>query len=276
MRSLTFWLKVTRPLQVIATMLGAWIVALLSNGPLWLTSTKLAAAGSMGLCCLGASLFHYGAAHRMYARKQWDFVEVDRPEVLVGFGLTAMFAAIGLAWLFLPRICVVISAFNLIAIVLYARVLSRTWLTKNIVIGLVCTTPVLVGWLSGHRINPALPYLIGIILCTYIAREIIKDIHDLQANNGIRVTLPMRIGIRSARLIAAGFILLGYLCLFLVGSILSRSATIAILPLIVSFVTYGATFASLVFNKYPGACPRLITVGTWSLMFAALAVRIST
>ena len=203
-RALWFY-KVTRPVQFIAAAFGTWVVALLSNGPDPVSSNKVAASVAMGLTVLAASIFHYGAANRMYARKVWDLVKVENPAGLIVTGLVIFVASCLVAAVYLPWECSAIATIDAIIVVLYARVLSKRWITKNTVIAFACTTPILMGWLAGHRLHPVVPYAIAISFSAYLAREIVKDIQDIRANQGIRVTLPIQIGVVGAMRIAGIF-----------------------------------------------------------------------
>lgn len=252
-----FLWKVTRPIQFLTAFMGTWCVALLSNAP---TSYRLYASLVMGLICLGASLFHYGAARKMYARKDWDLVQVNHPALLVLSGLAAFGGAVAISWRHLPWECMAITCFDVIAISLYARMFSRLWLTKNITIALVCVTPILMGWAIGSRIHPAIHYTLWAVFSAYYAREIVKDVHDIRANDGIRVTLPMVIGVSDA-LRLAGFVLA-----------LSAVATCFLLQ-----YAWGAIGATLLFGIAAGqllwgtGAPRAhqaITIGTTLLILA--------
>ncbi|MEK7584344.1 MAG: UbiA family prenyltransferase [Patescibacteria group bacterium] len=202
----TVWLyKVTRPVQIIAAASSTWVAALLSNGPDPFSSNKVAAAAAMGLGVLAASIFHYGAANRMYARKVWDLVEVENPAGFVAIGIVIFTASCAIAVIYLPWECSAIAIADAIIVVLYARILSKRWVTKNTVIAFVCTTPILMGWWAGHRLHPIVPYAIVIAFSAYLAREIVKDIQDIRANEGIRVTLPIQLGIIGAMRIAGIF-----------------------------------------------------------------------
>ncbi|MBU0707236.1 UbiA family prenyltransferase [Patescibacteria group bacterium] len=275
MRSFYFWFRVCRPHNCLTAALGTWIIALLSNGPEWITSVKLAASLSMGIGCLGASLFHYGAANKMYARKHWDNVEVENPKLLIVLGLLAFAVSILLALMFLPTTTWFVVFYNTIAIVLYSRVLSRHWVTKNVVIAVVCTTPILLGWLSGQRLHSAVPFGIITIFCAYWAREIVKDVTDIEANQGIRVTLPIWLGIVWARRIAGIFASLGFISLLALGNQLKTESTLVTLPYLCSLPLFFMIAYSLLKRRTNGREARWILAGTWLIMISFLGLRFS-
>ena len=218
MRSFNYYLQVARPQLIVITAFATWITAMLSNGPDWFTTAKIASPAAMALSVLGASLYHFGAANPMYTRKS-EALSV-RPLIRVGLialGLVGMFAAIYVAFAYLNAICQVIVVIDAIIIVAYASILSRHWLTKNLLIALVCVSPILLGWFAGHRLHPSVPYGITVTFFVYLAREIIKDIQDRVANNGYRVTLPLWLGVRPARLIAASILCIAMTALVIFG-----------------------------------------------------------
>lgn len=267
------WLfKVTRPVQFIAAALTTWGVALLSNGSDHFTTPKIAAAISTGMGVLGASVFHYGAANKMYARKFWDLVDVKRPRLLVAVGTLLMAASAGVTWRLLPNECFWLVVFDAIAILLYSRILSKHWITKNVAIALVCTTPVLLGWFSGHHAHPALPYIGAVAFCAYFAREIVKDVHDVRANRGIRVTLPISIGVKGALRIAGVLMAGATISAFLLARTFPVGAAAIGLPLAVCLAAFGIVTSDLFTERVPRRAHQFITVGVCSLIVSGIFV----
>ena len=197
MRSLTIvGLQVVRPKLILIAALSTYVVAMLSNGSHWITSAKIASPIAIALSVLGASLFHFGAANKMYTRKMEVlhasyFVRV----ALVILGLVSMFGAVRITFTYLNPACQLIVLLDAVIVIAYAGILSRHWLTKNLLIAFVCVSPVLLGWFAGHRLHPSVPYGIFTIFFVHLAREIVKDIQDRVANNGLRLTLPLDLGV---------------------------------------------------------------------------------
>lgn len=275
MSSLKFWIKVTRPVQCLLAACATWVIALLSNGPLWFTTEKIAGGGVIFLMVLGSSVYHYGAAHKMYARKSWDLVEVQHPELLVLLGYRCFMWAIAIAALFLPLSCMVITVISAIAIMCYAQFLSKHWATKNVVIAFVCTTPILIGWLSGHRMHPAIPYFVGFTFFGYWAREIIKDLQDIKANHGIRVTLPMWIGPQRAMLLALCFTVCGIGCLAKISSIFLQAPMLVLLSYLAAIGIFAYVAYLLAKNSHVMQLPSLITLGNACLLLSAFGLRLA-
>jgi hypothetical protein len=268
------WLyKVTRPVGFIAAGLASWVIAIVCNGPNIFSSNKIAAGAAMALNCLGASVFHFGAANRMYARKVWDVVPIEKPWKLVLAGACIFASSLLTAWKYLPSSCLCIIACNILILVLYARTLSSTWWTKNWCMAYVCSTPILLGWLAGSHPSPILPLATGSVFCLYWSKEIIKDVLDIKANCGIRVTLPIRFGIPGA---------------LRVGGVLAALDTAAVtglafslkLPLISTIAIYLAIslFGFVSWRLCSGADPvktnTMITVGSYCLIASILISRL--
>lgn len=194
----SYWITITRPVQVVLGGMAAWIAALLSDGPLWLSTQRIAVGGVMSLSILGASIWHYGARADVYARKHWDPVYVRRPATLLAMGAVSFAASIFLAWQFLSAGCVAIAVANCLIILSYARFLDQYWPWKNLSIAAVCVTPLLLGWFSGHRLHHMVPPMIAATFFFYLAREVFKDIVDIEANRGKRFTMVMDIGMSAA------------------------------------------------------------------------------
>jgi len=275
LRSFKFWLKVTRLDQCLIAALATWVIALLSNGHDWWSVNKIAASMTMFIGVMGASVFHYGAARKMYARKYWDLIDGSRPWILITVGSPLIITAVSIAFCYLPRICFWIAIVDTVSISLYAIILSKYWITKNTVIAFVCTTPVLMGWLAGNHIHPALPYFFVMVFFSYLGREIFKDINDIEANKGLRVTLPIWLGsIQKALWVAYTSILLSCICLLLLFDAY-KEATI--------FAEVFYLIALLVFLIIPLAAkikgvrilPRIVTIANSAILISALALRLA-
>jgi len=200
-------------------LLAAYAAALVSNGPTWCTPPKLAVAAVAALSIMSASIYHYGRRHDVYAKKWWDLVLVRNPPTLIAIGRAGFLASILIAAIYLPAVCVAIAVGNALVIFFYADYLDKYWPYKNLAIAAICVTPLLLGWLAGHRYNPIMPPAIGATFFIYLAREVLKDINDLEANRGKRFTTVMSLGMPACYLIASTLIILA---LFFVGLVIDR------------------------------------------------------
>jgi len=187
--------------------MATWVIALLSNGPAWFTVEKIIVGIVMSLVILSASIWHYGARYDMYARKHWDPIYIKNPISLIYAGGLGFLTSIGIAITFLPFACTAIASLNAILIILYGKWIDRFWPWKNLAIAGICITPLLMGWFSGHRLHPIVLSLICATFLMYLAREILKDVVDKKANQGLRFTMVMSLG-TSICLKIAGLLLL--------------------------------------------------------------------
>ncbi|MFZ6036265.1 MAG: UbiA family prenyltransferase [Patescibacteria group bacterium] len=278
MVSLKFLYKVTRIEQCLIVSLSTWLIALLSDGPLWFNQPKIAAGVSMFFSCLGASLYHYGRRHDVYAKKWYDLVLVNRPMLLILSGTISFCCSIVTAAAFLPPFCTWIAIANFMIIMLYANFLDQYWPFKNIAIALVCVTPIIMGWYSGHRLHPIVPFLIAAIFCAYLAREILKDIQDRSANHGKRFTMVMSIGITASQRIAAA--LLSLAALFLIGGLVPLVDSSSIVLTIIAIPYLWGIFLLFRYARYllaPAPIAhqyRTIDFGMLALMISTLGLRV--
>jgi 4-hydroxybenzoate polyprenyltransferase len=261
--------------MVIFAGVAAWIVALLSDGPAWFTVPKLAAGLVMALSILGASVWHYGARADVYRKKHWDLVIVESPRLLMFLGAVAFLASIVLAWIFLPISCCLIAVFNTVTIAIYARILDRYWPWKNLSIAAVCVTPLILGWFSGHRLNPILPSLISTAFFFYLAREIFKDVVDIEANRGKRFTMVMSIGTPAALRVGGVALVVAITCIVYSMVRYAPSSLFVRLPLSIGIgcFSYFATW-SLAGENIAHQFRRM-DLGVASILIALLGVRLN-
>lgn len=275
MSTLRYVVKISRPMQCTLGGLTAWLVALLSNGPSYVTLPKVMAGVVIFLSILASSVWHYGARADVYARKHWDPVFVKNPRLLMFFGAILFIASMILAGIFLPVQCMIIAMLNAIIIMLYAKKIDRYWPWKNLAIAGVCVTPLVLGWFSGHRMNSVLPSLILATFCVYLAREIFKDIVDIQANRGKRFTMVMEIGLIAS--LRIGGIALSFAILLILYS-LQYISNSSICACIFSFacVTWLSWFAirSLA-GKNIASSFAWMDVGAMLMLMSLFAIRLN-
>lgn len=274
MSTLRYWVKITRPTQCLLGGIAAWIVALLSNGPTWFTSEKIAAGVVISLSVLASSVWHYGARADVYARKHWDPVFVEKPWFLMCAGAGIFLASIILAGVFLPVECMMIAVSNAIIIMLYAKRLDQHWPFKNLSIAAVCVTPLVLGWFSGHRFNPIVPSLILATFFVYLAREIFKDVVDREANQGHRFTMVMDLGTVAA--VRIGGIALTTAILLILYSLRFAPASILVWILSIAGMIWLSWFA-IKSLKGDNVAPKFswMDLGTATILLSLLGARFS-
>jgi geranylgeranylglycerol-phosphate geranylgeranyltransferase len=94
--------------------------------------------------------------------------------------------------------------------------LKNKGLIGNISISLLVGAVTLYGASSvGELTNPLIWYVSGVVFFVNLAREIVKDCQDLDADSETRITLPMKIGLENSRMVAYVITLFGIVMLYI-------------------------------------------------------------
>jgi len=250
-RSLTLCFKMTRPHLIVLATLSTWVVTRLSGGPNTAPTLQIVAPVVMALSVLGASLYHFGAANAMYAKKN-EALAVRNPWgrlALIIFGLVGILVAVVVTFHYLNRLCQAIVVVDATIVVFYARVLSRHWRTKNLPMAFVDISPLLLGWFCvGYRPYPGVPYGASAAFFAYLAREIVKDVQDIEVDRGFRATLPLYLGVALTRVIAGGMLLLTLVSLGLLWTKLPGHSWYVLLVYLGSVWSFLSVVQSLFFR----------------------------
>ncbi|HLF23356.1 MAG TPA: geranylgeranylglycerol-phosphate geranylgeranyltransferase, partial [Burkholderiales bacterium] len=97
----------------------------------------------------------------------------------------------------------------LVLMVAYEARLKFFGFSGNVAIALLTGAPFVMGGIAVGRLEPALAVFSGLAVLANLGREIVKDVEDVAADTGVRRTLPMRIGIRSAARVAQASLVCG-------------------------------------------------------------------
>ena len=93
--------------------------------------------------------------------------------------------------------------------------LKNTGLKGNIAISIMVGAVILYGASSvGQLWNSLVWWTAGVVFFTNLAREIIKDCADMEADKGTRQTLPMSIGLLKSRMTAYVIVMAALVCLY--------------------------------------------------------------
>lgn len=93
--------------------------------------------------------------------------------------------------------------------------LKNTGLKGNISISIMVGAVILYGASSvGQLWNTLVWWTAGVVFFTNLAREIIKDCEDMEADKGTRQTLPMSIGLLKSRMAAYVVVMASLVCLY--------------------------------------------------------------
>lgn len=88
-------------------------------------------------------------------------------------------------------------------------------LIGNIAISLMVAAVIAYGAASIGKMTPLVGWIALVVFFTNLAREIIKDCQDMIADADERSTLPMKIGLENARMVAYVIVLGGLVCLYI-------------------------------------------------------------
>jgi 4-hydroxybenzoate polyprenyltransferase len=246
LRSLHY-LRLARLQHVLMGAMTTWLVVTMSDGS---TTARFFSPLAIGLDILGASLFYFAAANKMYILKDRSYALYKKQRVVVtALGLMAMLGAIVVATCCLSRLCVCLTIFNALVILYYKDFVSKRWWSKNPMIAMVCVTPILIGWAAGENTHPSVPSAAILAFFAYLVREIIKDIQDQRVDRHLRLTLPLVFGPTLARWTAGFLLLLGlYFWLLLAASVPTGQYHVFV-PLLIGLSYFGRVTYSLLLSK---------------------------
>ena len=174
------FLVIVRPIQCLTAAFATIAFAVIATRQLTLSSSVLAAAYTVALLVFASSVYHCAFQNhgQPFTRRVNDFIPNPRPWI---FGPIAVLAFIGsvvisLAELPLPCTLTIVSA--AVLVVLYTR--YRGTKTLNPLAALICTTPVLVGWLaSGSPVSGWTYFFMVFAYLVYLVREDAKDSQEV-------------------------------------------------------------------------------------------------
>ena len=113
-------------------------------------------------------------------------------------------------------IAIYVVAVTLMTTYDHGPTLKNTGLKGNISISIMVGAVILYGASSvGTLWTPLVWWTAGVVFFANLAREIIKDCQDLEADEGKRTTLPMTYGLVKSRMLAYVIIMAGLVCLYI-------------------------------------------------------------
>ena len=212
MQTLAALLRLLRPLNLLLTVVGVLLGAALSSAPAFIVDL-----GSVALAALSALAIAAGgnAVNDVYDR---DIDLVNRPSRPIPSGLVSVEAA-RIVWITASLLGISAAAFvssihlstAILAAVLlytYSRFLKRMPFVGNLSIALVVALAIVYG---GWAVGSPVPSLVGagFAALTTFAREIVKDIQDMEgdARVGAR-TAPVALGVGAPRTVASATLIL--------------------------------------------------------------------
>ena len=88
-------------------------------------------------------------------------------------------------------------------------------LLGNVSVSLMVAAVILYGAATVDSLSWLVFYVAGVVFFTNLAREMVKDCQDMLADEGLRTTLPMKIGLENTRMVAYVLIIVGLVCLYI-------------------------------------------------------------
>lgn len=271
MSSFHFYLQAARLQHAFMGATASFLLASLSGASVFVSCL---AALVIALDVLGASLYYFAVANKMYALKKSSYLmssTANRHMMIMG--LIAMASAIAISLFRLSWPCVYLTVFNALVVVSYKDLVSKWWGSKNLLMAMVCTSPVLLGWWAGKNTHPQVPLASVIVFFAYLAREIIKDIQDREVDRGLRRTLVLQHDIGVARVMAGTALLAACYCLVVL--LTSTDNYYNLLALLLATVVFGHVMFVLLFGRSidEKRLSRHILLGTLWLIVAFACLR---
>ena len=230
--SIKAYLHLMRMKNVVLASITVPLGAQFATGDSWISSQL-----EEVIAQIFAVIFFIGAGNTMNDIKD---VEIDReahPDRPLASGAISIESAqkfVKVLWM-LSIICLAIGAYLLyesgnsiiellsiyfIAVTLmltydHGPELKNTGLVGNISISIMVGAVILYGASSvGHVWTTLVWWTAGVVFFANLAREIIKDCQDMEADEGVRQTLPMTYGLVKSRMLAYVVVMAALVCLY--------------------------------------------------------------
>lgn len=198
-------LELTRPLNILIVFLSIVVAAVIAGAETseWiqvvfasLAGALIAGGGNSINDLFDVDIDRINKPHRPFARGAVSKQETWLVWLLssgVGLFLTA----------FLAPTALLIAATWVVALYYYSKVLKRTVLWGNIVVGTLTGLALIYGGVVvGHPDRSLMPALFAFLI--NLAREVVKDVEDMEGDARENAgTLPLRHGVRSAQMAAS-------------------------------------------------------------------------
>jgi len=226
------YLQLMRIKNVILAAITVPLGAHFAVGDQWLTQQPLEVVSQVM-----AVIFFIGAGNTMNDIKDVKIDQEAHPERPLAAELITIYNArkfVKILWS-LSVLCVVLGAaslhnsgnspIELIAIYIIAVTLMITYdhgitlkntgIKGNISISIMVGAVILYGAASvGNLWTPLVWWTAGVVFFANLAREIIKDCQDMEADEGVRQTLPMTFGLVKSRMLAYVVVMAALVCLY--------------------------------------------------------------
>ncbi len=176
------FLVIVRPFQCLTAAFAVVAFATIAARDFSLTPMVIAGASAMALLVFASSAFHcaFQKHDKPFSRHVNDYLPKRRPWVLGPIAGLAFLTSIVITinYLSLGATIAIFIAGGLVA----DYTMSRTDEPRNLEVAIICTTPVLVGWLASGTALSGWTWFFMLIACMfYLLREEVKDSQEAGA-----------------------------------------------------------------------------------------------
>ena len=146
--------------------------------------------------------------------------EVEARRITITLAILSLGSLAACCLLMKDEIAYTLTIYGIVALLMLSYdsffELKNQGLLGNVSISLLVGAVTLYGASSvGEISNPLIWYVSGVVFFVNLAREIVKDCQDLDADSETRVTLPMKIGLENSRMVAYVLTLFGIVMLYI-------------------------------------------------------------
>ena len=146
--------------------------------------------------------------------------EVEARRITITLAILSLGSLAACCLLMKDEIAYTLTIYGIVALLMLSYdsffELKNKGLLGNVSISLLVGAVTLYGASSvGEISNSLIWYVSGVVFFVNLAREIVKDCQDLDADSETRVTLPMKIGLENSRMVAYVLTLFGIVMLYI-------------------------------------------------------------
>ena len=146
--------------------------------------------------------------------------EVEAKRITITLAILSLGSLAACCLLMKDEIAYTLTIYGIVALLMLSYdsffELKNKGLLGNVSISLLVGAVTLYGASAvGEITNPLIWYVSGVVFFVNLAREIVKDCQDLDADSDTRVTLPMKIGLENSRMVAYVLTLFGIVMLYI-------------------------------------------------------------
>ena len=146
--------------------------------------------------------------------------EVEARRITITLAILSLGSLAACCLLMKDEIAYTLTIYGIVALLMLSYdsffELKNKGLLGNVSISLLVGAVTLYGASAvGEITNPLIWYVSGVVFFVNLAREIVKDCQDLDADSDTRVTLPMKIGLENSRMVAYVLTLFGIVMLYI-------------------------------------------------------------